>query len=162
MKMWKYLLAAVVLVGMLFSGFYFLRSHPGGTRSGVLSEVAWQRMASPGELSPAHAFLEHNCAACHTPVKGVESTSCITCHASDQSLLTRQPTSFHADVKSCAECHFEHQALTSRPIRMDHAALAKIGLHELFAESGSNPTAAQRRYRIVSWLNKCPDGHRDI
>ena len=162
MKLWLYLLAAVVLMGALFGGFYFLRSHPGGERSGVVSKVAWQRMASPGELSHAHAFLEHNCVACHTPVKGVESTSCITCHASDKSLLTRQPTAFHADVKSCAECHLEHQGPTKGPTRMDHAALAKIGLRELSVEARSNPTAAQRRERIVSWLGRQPDEPRGV
>jgi hypothetical protein len=157
MKLWAYLLAAAALVTAAFGAVYLLGNHPGGARSGVLSKVAWQRMASPGELSQSHSFLEHNCVACHTPVKGVESTSCITCHASDQSLLTRQPTAFHADVKSCVECHIEHQGPTKGTIRMDHSALAKIGLKELSAEARSNPTSVQRRERIASWIGHIPE-----
>ncbi len=50
----------------------------------------WQRMASPGRLSAAHASLESDCAACHTPVKGVEPANCILCHANDETVLQRQ------------------------------------------------------------------------
>jgi hypothetical protein len=32
--------------------------------------ATWQRQASPGKLSSGHAFLEDNCAACHTRVLG--------------------------------------------------------------------------------------------
>ena len=45
------------------------------------AKVAAQRAVSPGRLSKAHAFLENNCAACHTPLKGVEAKNCIVCHA---------------------------------------------------------------------------------
>ena len=45
---------------------------------------------------------------------------------------------------------------------MDHAALAKIGLKELSVEARSNPTAAQRRERIVSWLGRQPDEPRGV
>ena len=48
MKLWTYLFGAVVLIGVLFGGFYFLRKHPGGECSGVLSKVVWQRMVIPG------------------------------------------------------------------------------------------------------------------
>ena len=34
------------------------------------AKVAAQRAVIPGRLSKAHAFLENNCAACHSPVKG--------------------------------------------------------------------------------------------
>ena len=74
------------------------------------------RMALPGELSKAHAFLEHNFAACHTAEKGVEASNCIACHANDEALLQRQPTAFHASVSSCVECHREHRgSIIDRP-----------------------------------------------
>jgi hypothetical protein len=134
MKLWPYLLAAVILLPGVFGTVYFLGSHPGGKRSGVSSKTAWQRMASPGALSRSHTFLEHNCAACHTSVKGAEAGKCILCHANDESLLQREPTAFHANVSSCRECHREHQGIGKHPTDMDHLALAEIGLRMLESE----------------------------
>ena len=37
------------------------------------AHVAVQRAVIPGKLSQPHAFLENNCAACHSPAKGVEA-----------------------------------------------------------------------------------------
>src|SRR5262249_20453402 len=54
--------------------------------------VTWQRQISPGRLSAAHAFLEDNCAACHTAGRGPEAANCVVCHANDAVLLQRQPT----------------------------------------------------------------------
>jgi hypothetical protein len=116
--------------------------------------VTWQRQASPGRLSVSHAFLENNCAACHTSVKGVEAASCIVCHANNESLLQRQPTSFHADVGSCRECHPEHQGGKRPPTTMDHAALAKIGLRQLGQKSGVDTEDALLRKQLVAWINR--------
>lgn len=66
---------------------------------GVLVAVAWTQRtpgtvyvplkwaANPGALSKSHAFLKDDCAACHTPNKGVEAANCITCHANNKELL---------------------------------------------------------------------------
>jgi hypothetical protein len=102
----------------------------------------WQRLASPGPLSAGHAFLEDNCAACHTPGRGPEAASCIACHADNEWLLQRQPTAFHASAGSCRECHPEHQGAGGRPTAMDHAALARVGLRRL-REDTSGSTAAE-------------------
>ena len=162
MKLWPFAVAAIAIVAALFGVFYFLGNHPGGVRSGVLSKTAWQRMALPGELSRAHAFLEHNCAACHTAGKGAEASKCIVCHANDESLLQRQPTAFHADVKSCRECHGEHQGVDRRPSTMDHGALAKIGLRTLEAERRTGAGPDPRLADLLSWVAKdlppSPDG----
>lgn len=87
MKLRRFLFPALALFVTLFAAFYFLRAHPGNERAGMLSKTAWQRMASPGALSKAHTFLEHNCAACHTSGKGVEAASCIVCHANNTRAL---------------------------------------------------------------------------
>lgn len=131
MRMWRALFIALALFVALFGAFYFLGNHSSGERTGVLSKTAWQRMASPGALSQAHRFLEHDCAACHTAVEGVKASNCIVCHANNESLLQRQPTSFHASISSCKECHSEHQGRGRLATNMDHVMLAEIGLRQL-------------------------------
>ena len=95
--------------------------------TGLGKASAWQRLASPGRLSAAHAFLEDSCASCHTPGRGPEPANCIACHASDEALLGRQATAFHAGIGSCRECHPEHRGGDRRPTVMDHDALAEVG-----------------------------------
>lgn len=154
MRLWPSLLWAAALVAMLFGAVYLLGTHPGGGRSGVLSGAAWQRMASPGALSRPHAFLEHNCTACHTPVKGVEAANCIVCHADDVRLLQRQPTAFHGDVQSCRQCHAEHQGGGRHPAAMDHSALADIGLRELSAGKPPDDEGRLVRDELVAWIRR--------
>ena len=95
--------------------------------SGPTALPLWRMVASPGPLSKAHAFLEKECGACHTPAKGVTATACLICHATDMPLLAKQSTAFHADIEECRGCHIEHQGGTNRPVSMDHSMLARIG-----------------------------------
>jgi len=103
--------------------------------AGFKQPATWQHLTEPGALSFAHAHLERDCAACHSPVKGVETAKCIACHANNESLLQRQPTAFHAGISSCTECHLEHQGLNHNPTHMDHRALVPIGLRQINAAS---------------------------
>ncbi len=112
--------------------------------------ATWQQMAEPGALSAAHTHLENDCAACHTSITGVEPASCIVCHANNETLLQRQPTSFHASISSCIECHSEHGGIGRRPTNMDHVALARIGLRQLKSTAPDD----QRRFlhdELISW-----------
>lgn len=109
----------------------------------------WQQMSKPGPLSATHAFLKDDCAACHTPTKGVQGVHCITCHANNTALLQRQPSAFHADITTCAPCHLEHQG-GQRPTKMDHAALARIGLVRLQQDSPSDPKSRQIRQYLTA------------
>ena len=109
----------------------------------------WQRQVSPGRLSMSHATLETNCGACHTPIKSAEASKCIACHANNTALLQRQPTAFHSTVGTCSSCHIEHQGPGVRPVTMDHAALADIGL-ETVRRSIENP--ANRR--LLAWVRQ--------
>ena len=120
--------------------------------------VTWQHQASPGRLSASHAFLENNCAACHTSVMGVEAANCTACHANNESLLQRQPTAFHADVGSCRECHPEHQGGKRPPTTMDHAALAKIGLRQLGDKDIENTESGLLRKQLVAWIDRQESG----
>ncbi len=154
MSMKKAILIALTLFAVLFAAFYFLGSHAGENPTGIMSATSWQRMASPGALSEAHAFLEHNCAACHTSVKGVEANNCIVCHANEQRLLARQPTAFHANVGSCRQCHLEHRGIDRHPSGMDHLALANIGLRQLDSEPLSNGVNANVKKDLFDWIKQ--------
>ena len=114
-------------------------------------QIAAQRAVLPGKLSQPHAFLENNCAACHTPVKGVEAKNCIVCHADNKTVLQRQPSAFHADIGACAVCHLEHQGRVASITKMDHAALARIGLKQLDTGTAAHDPA---RAALVAWLKQ--------
>ncbi len=108
------------------------------------AQAAAQRAVRPGGLSQPHAFLENNCAACHTPLQGVEAQNCIVCHADNKALLQRQPTAFHAEIASCTACHLEHQGPVPRTTKMDHVALAQIGQEKSARENTPRmPTNAE-------------------
>ena len=105
----------------------------------------WQKMVEPGSLSLAHAEFADRCSACHTPLRGVEASACIVCHANDESVLRRQPTSFHADISSCVECHLEHEGIDAIPTKMDHEALVSIGIRQLGSEAEDSEDQAVRQ-----------------
>lgn len=144
---WKWItvggaVAALVAIGVL-------RVHVSA------SPAPLQRLVSPGELSTAHAFLENQCSKCHTTGRGIEPASCIVCHANNGNLLQRQPTAFHADIGRCAECHAEHRGRSIRPVTMDHAILARIGLSALLRQA---PDSEGRRVaqRLGDWMRSTP------
>lgn len=111
----------------------------------------WRQQVSPGPLAAAHVFLETQCPACHVPLKSVPATQCIVCHASDTALLQRQATAFHASVGACVDCHREHEGAAALSGRMDHAALARIGLGQLDAMADDSE-AKQRHHVLVAWI----------
>lgn len=160
-KLWPYAIVALALIVALFVTFDFRRSHPGRESARVSSAIDWQRMAAPGPLSAAHAFLEHDCTACHTPIEGVEASNCIVCHANVESLLQRQPTAFHANVGRCADCHVEHQGASRRPTNMQHSALTRIGLR-LLANAGERnralSDATELRAKLLYWIREQEKG----
>jgi len=114
--------------------------------------IVWRYLVNPSPLSQPHAFLETRCSACHTPVKGVDASNCIVCHANNQALLQREPTAFHGNIGSCKECHTEHGGRIQHPIAMDHDALSRIGLRQL-GDSGDeefNQSVGLARYLNAS------------
>lgn len=79
------------------------------------------RLVVPGPLSSAHQAFASQCTACHTPGKGVEAKTCLTCHAGTD-FGFKQSTQFHARATECTSCHVEHEG-DRGIIRMNHAAL---------------------------------------
>lgn len=147
--------AAIILIPvaavLAFLGYCWQAAHEHGDLSAA---DFWQPAARPGMLSEAHAHLENNCNACHTPIAGVTVANCIVCHANDAALLQRQPTAFHANIGTCSACHLEHQGRAHRPTKMAHDALAKIGLRQLAAnpDPASEDRAASRR--LEDWISR--------
>lgn len=90
---------------------------------------AWaSRQALPGPLTAAHARLAEDCAACHTPIRGVQAQACIACHALNGALVARQTTAFHSSVTECAGCHLEHSGPTALRGPMDHDLFAELAM----------------------------------
>lgn len=136
---WRGWSFTVIVAAVVFGGVAWWTSGAGVTM--------WQRQVSPGPLSASHASLAQNCAACHTPVQGADETKCIGCHVGASVLLARQPTAFHADIRTCTACHIEHRGGTIRPSTMDHDALAQIGL-ALLRRDEQNPSSR----RVLAWI----------
>ena len=88
--------AALVLVGAVG-----LLWHAQPDDAPIKQLAAWQRLASPGDLSAAHSRLGGDCGACHTTVKGASPTKCIACHATEERLLIWPELTFHASVHDC-------------------------------------------------------------
>lgn len=113
-------------------------------RSGSTALPAWRGAVLPGPLSAAHAFLDTKCESCHTPNRGVEAASCVTCHSTAApELLTKPSTAFHANIGECAGCHVEHQGRDRRPLNMDHQCWPLWGMPE-----PPKPRRATRRRRV--------------
>ena len=113
---------------------------------------ALKQFIRPGPLSPGHAYLATQCAACHVTNVGVTTAKCTGCHANDERLLGRQPTAFHASIAECAACHVEHQGLAIRPVAMDHVELARVGARTLARVSGTDPASAATLKSLETWL----------
>ena len=146
-----------LVVVLAVSGVAFLLSRG---ESSVTSPTSWKRLAKPGHLSAAHAHLEDDCLACHTPNAGVQPSKCIVCHANDQSILQRQPTAFHAGISSCTECHPEHRGVGKRPTGMDHAALAHIGLRQLDVDDSPDSESRLLADKLREWIDSTGDEDR--
>lgn len=142
---------AMALTAIVFVLFRYLAPHPGGERMELASAAAWERMVSPGALASPHAFLEHDCAACHTPYEGAVALRCVTCHANETSLLTRQPTAFHADIGACRDCHYEHRGVEASITLMEHETLVEVGLRELVRDPDPQSEARLLSERLLHW-----------
>ena len=141
----KRLIILVLLVGAAIGVGLLMKTH----WPQVADVQLWQRQVSPGHLSAAHAWLESECAACHTPTRSAEGAKCIGCHADDAALLQRQPTAFHASIDTCSGCHVEHRGSTVRPVGMDHLYFASIGL-----TAAEDNTGNVTNQRLLAWVRQ--------
>jgi len=143
---------AVVAVIGGFAVFWHVQSDD----APIKNLAAWQRLASPGDLSAAHSRLEGDCGACHTTVVGASRTKCIACHATEERLLNWPELTFHASVRNCRACHPEHLGASAPSTRMDHVALATMGLGLLM--SGEAEVGRSVGQHLSSWIAESPVG----
>ena len=123
-------------------------------RSGSAPMPWWAAAANPGRLSAAHDFLGAQCETCHTPTRGVEAASCLTCHAvAAPELLAKPSTVFHANIGECAGCHVEHQGRSRRPVNMDHAVLAMAAHASAVEADGGDRELRHIFARLSALLN---------
>lgn len=141
-----YVLVFVLGAATLAFGLRFYATHS--------EAIAFQRHASPGPLSDAHAYLENDCTACHVSVEGPVDVKCIGCHANETALLQRQPTAFHANIGECAQCHIEHRGAQANLRQMDHAALARIGLRRL---ENAITVGSRSPAELMQWVKAHPE-----
>jgi hypothetical protein len=94
-------------------------------------------MISPGALQPAHAAMEGQCSACHSPFRGARPQQCVSCHTvADIGRRTTRGAAivatggrppFHQALTSqnCLACHTEHHGSnTARaPVSFSHQFL---------------------------------------
>lgn len=113
---------------------------------------ALTRLVSPGDLSLGHAFLGGDCESCHTALKGIDATKCISCHANNRALLGKEPTVFHATIKDCRGCHVEHQGRSATVTSMAHAPLA-ISAIKLRSDSAGR-TVQLSEQALIRWLRR--------
>ncbi len=86
-------------------------------------------MISPGKPIDAHAELETDCFACHTPFIGSEPEKCIVCHKVEEiGIITtkglpiareKKNVVFHQNLieDNCISCHSDHKGVKAfRPI----------------------------------------------
>jgi hypothetical protein len=97
----------------------------------VLSAVYPHLMLNPGELTEGHQKIKNDCATCHKPFWGIESSRCISCHKLDEIGLndtTANKFSFHGKLKNleCASCHSDHKGINPQMSisRFDHKLLS--------------------------------------
>ena len=159
MVLTKRTLGGVAVVALVSGSAIFWHGQPDDAP--IKQLAAWQRLASPGDLSAAHSRLEGDCGACHTTVMGASRTKCIACHATEERLLIWPELTFHASVPDCTACHAEHLGASAPPTRMDHVALATMGLGLL--ESGESEIGRSVAQHLSSWIAESPvdrDGRR--
>ncbi len=106
---------------------------------------------SNGPLSSAHAVLEQDCAACHTPFGQVEVEACSTCHEkygdelgvfSFASHYLYRSNDFQRlatsdDETTCAACHTEHLGRDAEITRVDDPQC--LTCHAVGSFNGEHP-----------------------
>lgn len=145
----KWIFHWISILSLLVGGFWYLL--PKEHRFKQMN--TWQQLVMPGELIEAHAFLDRDCSSCHTATLGVKDSTCISCHANDESLLQRQPTAFHSSIQNCVICHNEHQGRSNASTTMDHELLTKIGLKLLLDDQSKDRDYRQEGKRLAAYLN---------
>ncbi len=91
-----------------------------------------------------------------TAVIGASWTKCIACHATEERRLIWPELTFHASVRDCRACHPEHLGASEPTTRMNHVALARMGLGLL--AGGESEVGQSVGQHLSSWIAESPVG----
>ena len=134
---------------------------PAGAQLGTL--------ASPGQLSRAHAALEGltNCQKCHTAGHEVTASKCLPCHKAIADRIARK-VGVHRDVAdACVTCHVEHKGAEADlrqldPRTFDHAAVTGFRLEGQHAKLATSCAACHKRRSFLEARPTCVSCHADV
>jgi len=116
-----------------------------------LGTKVWYASAilAPGEVSPAHQFIGHQCVQCHADTWRVPSAGvCTTCHTG---LMHQVDQPF---TPECVSCHREH--------RSDHKALATIEDQFCVQCHADLRTAGGHAPQFATHIRGFNDGHPEF
>ena len=80
-------------------------------------------MLNPGELTQGHQEIKNDCAACHKPFWGIETSRCISCHKLEEIGMndslkndleeSKEIAFIHSKLKNleCTACHTDHNGI---------------------------------------------------
>jgi len=93
---YRWLISAVAVMAVL--GVAFHAGYVGGFKPFM-----------NGQLSSKHSELEHVCANCHEPWKGVSDKACVGCHGDKKHALKTKAGQEGPNITGCVSCHGEHR-----------------------------------------------------
>ncbi len=126
-----------------------------------------QWMVAPGPPIEAHAALETDCFACHTPFIGSRPAKCVQCHQpAEIGLVTtkglaianeRKLVPFHQDLieQDCVACHSDHKGVQAfRPIGQFSHELLQVKTRDQCNGCHRNPGDSLHR-EMVAQCSEC-------
>lgn len=109
-----------------------------------------RRVFLPGPTTHGHHQIEMACSTCHTPMMGVTSDACITCHGTELAEADdshpaskfRDPRHAdlleHLDATACVTCHVEHREERTGEMGVTVPADYCVRCHDDIAEERPN------------------------
>jgi hypothetical protein len=99
--------------------------------------ITGERMFMNGGLSMRHTGLSNDCAACHSPWRGVDDAKCSRCHK----VTLNHKTSRKSEHVACVRCHGEHGGGKADIAQADDAECARC--HKNMVHKKRKPSYTQ-------------------
>ena len=126
-------------------------------------------LASPGQLSRAHAELEGltNCRKCHEAGHEVTASKCLPCHKAVADRIARRTGVHRAVTDTCVTCHVEHGGAEADLRRFDtrsfdHRAVTGFPLEGQHARLAATCAACHKKRSFLDARPACASCHADV